>query len=372
MATTTGHDLRVPAIPLGRQVEQERAQLETAVTQVLESGRYLLGEQLSGFEAEFAAALGGEPMRATGVASGAHAIEIALRALGVGPDDEVVTQANTCLPTVDAIVRSGARPVLCDVEPEGGTIDPDSLRAAIGRRTRAVVPVHLYGQCADMVAVRAVAEERGLAVVEDCAQAHGADYGGRPAGTMGELAAFSFYPTKNLGALGDAGAVVTGDDGLADAVRRLARGSAASAGRMDEVQAAVLRVRLPRLQAANRRRARIAERYDAALEGTPARPLRRFDGRLHARHQYVVRAPGREGFRSAMVRRGVETLAHYERPVHHHEDYRELARGPVPLEHSERLAESVVSLPVHPALTDDEVELAVQAAREAALESEGS
>jgi dTDP-4-amino-4,6-dideoxygalactose transaminase len=357
-------------------VEAERAEVDAALAEVLDSGSFVLGEQGEGFEAEFAAELGAA--HAIGVASGTDAIELALRALDVGSEDEVITQANTCVPTVAAIVRAGARPVLCDVEPDGATIDPTSLEAAIGPHTRAVVPVHLYGQCADMASVRSVADGHGIAVVEDCAQAHGAAFSGRAAGTIGTLGCFSFYPTKNLGALGDAGAVVTGHDGLAAAVRGLRRYGAAPGGRLvargvnsrlDELQAAVLRVRLPRLEAGNRRRAAIAERYDAALEGTPVRPLRRFAGRRHAHHLYVVRAPDRAGFRAGLARRGVDTLVHYELPVHGHQPYRELAHGPVPLATSERLAASVVSLPIHPALRDDEVELVATAARDAAQEA---
>jgi dTDP-3-amino-3,4,6-trideoxy-alpha-D-glucose transaminase len=364
----------VAPAPLQRQVEAERAELDAALGAVLESGRYLLGEQLRLLEEELAEAF--SATYAVGVASGTDAIELALRALGVGPGDEVVTQANTCLPTVAAIVRTGARPVLCDVDPDAGTMDPASAAAAAGPRTRAVLPVHLYGQCADVDENRSALDpERGIAVVEDCAQAHGAELRGRAAGTMGELGCFSFYPTKNLAALGDAGAVVTSDPGLAAAVRSAARYGAPAGGeatergfnsRLDELQAAVLRVRLPSLEAGNRRRAEIAAHYDAALAGTPVRPLERFMDRRHVYHQYVVRAPDRDGFRAALAAAGVDTLVHYDRPVHGHVAYRELADGPVSLVESERLARTVVSLPVHPALDDAEVELVASAARAAA------
>jgi dTDP-4-amino-4,6-dideoxygalactose transaminase len=375
MASITGNDARVAPAPLRRQVEAERGQLDAALAGVLESGRYLLGEQLERFEAELAVALGAT--HAVGVASGTDAIELALRALGVGPGDEVVTQANTCLPTVAAIVRAGARPVLCDVEPEAGTMDPQSAAAAAGAGTRAVIPVHLYGQCADVGAIRAALGAKGeVAVVEDCAQAHGAALGESPAGTLGELGCFSFYPTKNLAALGDAGAVITSDPGLGAAVRAAARYGTSPRGevtergfnsRLDELQAAVLRVRLPSLDAANRRRAEIATRYDAALADTPVQPLKRLADRRHAYHQYVVRAPERDGFRAALARMGVDTLVHYDRPVHGHAPYRELADARVPLTESERLAKTVVSLPIHPALTDGEVEHVASAARAAAL-----
>lgn len=375
MATITGTDARVVPGPLRRQVEAERDELDAALAAVLDCGRFLLGEQLERLEEELAASFGAA--HAVGVASGSDAIELALRALGVGPGDEVVTQANTCVPTVAAIVRTGAQPVLCDVEPEGGTMDPESAAAAASPRTRAVVPVHLYGQCADVNAIRsAMGSGTGIAAVEDCAQAHGAALDGRAAGTLGELGCFSFYPTKNLAALGDAGAVTTSDPVLAASVRTAARygttagGQASELGfnsRLDELQAAVLRVRLPWLEAANHRRAEIAARYDAALIGTPVRPLARFPGRRHVYHQYVVRTPDRNGFRAALAGAGVDTLVHYDRPVHGYAAYRALAEGHVPLTESERLAKTVVSLPVHPALTDGEVEHVAGAARAAAL-----
>src|SRR4051794_11751172 len=195
--------MNVPFGHLARGTEQLRAELDAALARVLDSGWYVLGEEVTAFEDEFAAWTGSA--HAVGVASGTDAIEVALRALGIGPGDEVVTQANTCVPTVAGIARAGATPVLCDVEPDAATMDPASLQAAIGPRTRAVVPVHLYGQCADCTAIRDVAGE--LSMVEDCAQAHGSQLRGQAAGTMGVAGCFSFYPTKNLGALGDGGAV---------------------------------------------------------------------------------------------------------------------------------------------------------------------
>src|SRR5436305_1330762 len=186
-----------------------RPQLDEAISRVLESGWFVLGEEGRGLEAEFAALL--EVDHAVGVASGTDAVELALRALGIGPGDDVITQANTCIPTIAGIERAGARPVLCDADPDTGAIDVPSLRSAVTSSTRAVVPVHLYGHCADMPLILSIAEEHGLYVVEDCAQAHLARVGGNLAGTLGTLGTFSFYPTKNLGALGDAGAVVTND-----------------------------------------------------------------------------------------------------------------------------------------------------------------
>jgi dTDP-4-amino-4,6-dideoxygalactose transaminase len=366
--------VKVPFADLGRATQTVRPNLEAAVARVLDSGWFVLGDEGRAFEAEFAAATGAK--HAVGVGSGTDAIELALRALGVGPGDEVVTQANTCVPTVAAIERAGATPVLCDVEPGAGTIDADSLAAAITPRTRAVIPVHLYGQVGDLGAVLAACEPRGIPVLEDCAQAHGATYASRPAGTIGVLGAFSFYPTKNLGALGDGGAVVTGDAALAERMRLLRQYGQADRyehvargvnSRLDEMQAAVLRAKLPHVVAGNARRQVIADRYTEALVGAPVRPLRRFEDRDHAYHLYVVLAPDRAAFQVALADRGVATLVHYPRPIHGHEPYAELGRGDVALTVSEDLAEKVVSLPLYPELTDAEVEHVAGVLSEVAL-----
>jgi dTDP-4-amino-4,6-dideoxygalactose transaminase len=351
--------LTVPFADLGRGVAADREEIDAAIARVLDSGWYVLGAEGEAFEAELAAWLGAG--HAVGVASGTDAIELALRALDIGPGAEVVTQANTCVPTVAAIERTGATAVLCDVEPAAGTMDPESARGALTARTRALIPVHLYGQCADMDPLL----DLGVPVVEDCAQAHGATYHGRVAGTMGALGALSFYPTKNLGALGDGGAVVTGDPALAERLRSLRQYGQADRyhhvergvnSRLDELQAAVLRVRLARLEVGNARRAAIAERYDAALAGADGFvPLARLEGHGHAHHLYVGRAPAREELQSALAERGVQTLVHYPQPVHGHAPYAALGDGPVSLAVAEGLAAEVLSLPLFPELTDDEV-----------------
>ena len=358
--------MKVEFLDLGRQTTALRPELNLAVHRVLAAGRFVGGDEVDAFEQEFAAFCGAG--FAVGVNSGTDALELALRGLGVGFGDEVVTAANTCVPTVAAIVAAGATPVLVDPDPETMTLDPDRLEEALGQRTRAIVPVHLYGRCADMETIMRIAREHGVLVVEDVAQAHGAERSGRRAGTFGDAAAFSFYPTKNLGALGDAGAVVTNSRAVAERVRRLhAYGDAGDGAvergrnsRLDPLQAAVLRAKLPYLDSWNERRRELAERYDAELSGLPLTLPRPSENGEHARHLYVVRSQQRELFRDQLARRGVGTLVHYERPIHHHPAYRSLAR-PGALDTSERLCAEVVSLPLYPELRDDELAWVVDA-----------
>jgi dTDP-3-amino-3,4,6-trideoxy-alpha-D-glucose transaminase len=352
----------IPFNDLSRSVAEHRVELDAAVARVLDSGWYVLGQEGKAFEEEFAAACGAA--HAVGVGSGTDAIELALRVLGIGPGDEVVTQANTCVPTVAAIERAGATPVLCDVEAEAGTMDPASLAGALSEKTRAVVPVHLYGQCADTDAIADLCAERGIEVVEDCAQAVGAELRGRPAGTVGRLGCFSFYPTKNLAALGDGGAVVTNDEVLAERIRLVRQYGQSDRyrhvmegvnSRLDEVQAAVLRGRLPHLPRWNERRAEIAAAYTDALADTPVRPLAQLEGRRHVFHLFVVDAPDRDALKKHLDAAGIETLIHYPTPIHRHPPYQRLADGPVPLSVSERFCERILSLPLYPELRDDEV-----------------
>jgi dTDP-4-amino-4,6-dideoxygalactose transaminase len=366
--------VKVPFADLGRATQRARPALDAAVARVLDSGWFVLGKEGAAFEEEFARAIG--VRHAVGVGSGTDAIELALRAIGVGPGDDVVTQANTCVPTVAAIERTGAAPVLCDVEPDAGTIDPDSLARAITPGTAAIVPVHLYGQVGDLDAVLRIATDRGIPVVEDCAQAHGATLGDRPAGTMGIAGAFSFYPTKNVGALGDGGAVVTGDDALAEKLRSLRQYGQADRyhhvdhgvnSRLDELQAALLRAKLPQLIGDNARRNAIADRYNEALDGGPIRQLARLAGRGHAFHLYVVVSPDRPAFQAALEEEGIATLVHYPRPIHGHPPYAALGDGAVSLANSERLADSVVSLPLYPELTDAEVDYVSGVLREVTI-----
>lgn len=356
-----------------RLVAEVRPEIDAALARVFDSGVFVLGEEGLAFERELASVCGVE--HAIGVASGTDAIEIALRALDIGPGDEVITQANTCVPTVAAIVRAGASPVLCDVNSVTGTMSPESLASAVSPKSRGVIPVHLYGQCADMQGISEVARAHALRIVEDSAQALGALGSGRAAGGHGAFGAFSFYPTKNLGALGDAGAIVCSDFDLAVRVRRLRQYGQIGTGecvlrgvnsRLDELQAAILRARLPGLRANNDRRRRIAAEYDAALAGTAAAPLGRLSDSVHVFHLYVVRTGRRDVFVDELHRRGVETRIHYPLPVHGHPAFRSLGGRSVSLQNAERLSREVVSLPLYPELTDAEVEYVANAARAAA------
>jgi dTDP-3-amino-3,4,6-trideoxy-alpha-D-glucose transaminase len=363
--------VRIPFLDLSRSATELRAELEAAVAGVLDSGRFVLGPRVEEFEAAFARFCGAS--HCVGVGSGTDAIAIALSAVGVGPGDEVITAANTCVPTVAGIEGAGAVPVLADADPATFTLDPDRAAEAVTERTRAILPVHLYGQCTDMAPLRELAAAHGLKLVEDAAQAHGAGYGDRRAGTLGDAAAFSFYPTKNLGALGDGGAVVTNDPEVAERARLLrAYGEReryesvlrGTNSRLDELQAAVLAAKLPHLERWNERRRAVARRYLEALAAAPVTLPAEAKGRHHVYHLFVIRVRDRDAFRRSLADRGIDTLVHYPRSVHEHPAYSSLARPG--LDHSEQAAREVVSLPLYPELTNDEVETVVAAVAEAA------
>jgi dTDP-4-amino-4,6-dideoxygalactose transaminase len=346
-----------------------RAEIDEAVAGVLASGWYLTGAQAANFETEFAAYVG--VRHALGVANGTDALQIALRACGVGAGDEVATVSHTASATVAAIELTGATPVLVDIDPVSYTMDPSRLEDVIRTsrrqaqpRLKAVVPVHLYGQPADMTAIMDLARSMALRVVEDCAQAHGAALNGRNVGTWGDIAAFSFYPTKNLAALGDAGAVATDDPDLADRARlihqygwrqRFVSDMPGVNSRLDEVQAAVLRVKLRYLEEENRQRERIASRYDGLLREANVELPRLRPSARHAFHQYVVRSRRRDDLRVALNDAGIGTAIHYPVPAHLQPAYRHLAGAGGPLTASEEAAREVLSLPMFPQLSDEEI-----------------
>jgi len=343
-----------------RAQEQE---LLAAVKRVLESGQYILGKEGAAFEAEFARYLGVEHV--IGVANATEALQLALLALDVKPGDEVVIPALTAAPTAMAVLAVGAVPVLADIDPETFTMDPASLRVCLTSRTRVVAPVHLYGQCADMDALVGVLNEAaaaGLAripILEDAAQAHGARYRGRMAGSLGAVAAFSFYPTKNLGTFGDGGALSTRDAALAARLRRLRSYGQVEGydfaepglnARLDELHAAILRVRLTLLDRGNELRRRHAQRYRDEVRSTRfTLPVERRTGH-HAWHQFVVRCEQRDELRAHLAAAGIETLIHYSRALHRMTALAGRARWPAVPEHAERAAAQILSLPIYPEL----------------------
>lgn len=337
--------------------------LRGAFEDVLHSGSLILGQQTQAFENEFAAWAGAR--HCVAVTSGTMAIYLALRAVQIGAGDEVITVANTCAPTIAAIRMTGAEVVFVDVDPQSLMMDPTAFEQAIGPRTRAVVPVHLWGCAVDLDLICELAKRHGLAVVEDCAQATGTRHRDRQVGTFGALGCFSFYPTKNLGAYGDAGAVLTDDDQLADRLRRLRMygydGSPVATlegcnARINELQAALLRIKLPHLDRWNSRRRAIAARYQSELRSvsTPACPTEV----EHCYHQYVIQHPERGLFTAKLDAAGVQWGIHYKTPVHLMPAYKGRTR---PLPVTERACQEIVSIPVHEYLTDDEVAAVIRA-----------
>lgn len=345
------------------------AELRDAASRVLERGWFVLGQEGAAFETEFAEWLGAP--HAVGVGSGTDALALALRAIGLQPGDEVIAPANTCVPTIAAIVAAGGSPILADVRPDTLTLDPDDTDRHVTPRTRAIVPVHLYGQPCAMDCLRDLARAHRLRVVEDCAQAHGARWRDQPCGTLGDAAAFSFYPTKNLGALGDAGAVVTGQPDIAERVRQLRnygeseKYHATDQGlnsRLDEMQAAFLRVKLPRLHAWNARRRDLAQHYRHGLNGAAAQPLHEAPGTRSACHLFVVRHPERDALAARLQADGIGAQVHYPRPIHAHPAYQHLGHpGDFPV--AEQACAEVLSLPLHPALQPEDIERVCDAVR---------
>ena len=348
---------RIPFLSLVPGDDDGRAVRE-AVERVIASGWFVLGPEVEAFEAEFARAAGAA--HAVGVGTGTDAIALILRALGIGPGDEVITTPLSAAYTALAVMMTGARPVFADVDPSRLTLDPREAARAIGPRTRAILPVHLYGQAADMAAIERLAARHNLAVVEDCCQAHLATAAGRPVGTIGAGGAFSFYPTKNLGALGDGGAVITNDRSLADRIRRLRNGGQSDRyrhdafgvnSRLDELQAAVLRSRLPRLAGWTARRRALAAVYRSALAGGPVAVPPELDPG-HVYHLFAVRAPGRAALQAQLAAGGIETLVHYPIPIPRQAAM--AGASPADCPEAARACDEVLSLPLHPGLTDEE------------------
>ena len=366
--------MQIPFGDLGRQYAALQPELEAAALRVLRSGWYVLGPEVRAFEAEWAAFCGAA--HCVGVANGTDALHLALRAVGVGAGDEVITVPNAAGYTAFALRLIGARPVYADVDEHIWTLDPRSVERLVTRHTRAIVPVHLYGAPADVESLSALARRHRVALVEDCAQAHGGTAQGRPVGAWGDAACFSFYPTKNLGALGDAGAVTAVDAGVAERMRRLRQyGWAAKYeavepqgfnSRLDELQAALLRVRMRVLAAGNERRRAHAALYREILAGQPGLRLPA-DTPGHVYHLFVIRVLDgrRDALRQSLRDQGIETAVHYPIPDYLQPAFADLGYGPGTAPVAERLADEVLSLPCYPELSGEEVRVVAAAVVEA-------
>ena len=352
----------IPLVDLRAQHRSIAAEVEPAVRAVMERADFVLGHDVEAFEAEYAAYC--EVEHAVGLDSGLSALELGMRALGIGPGDEVITPANSFIASSSAISATGATPVWADVDPRTCNLDPDAVRALITPRTRAIMPVHLYGQPADVAAIAAIAREHGLKVIEDACQAHGARAAGRRVGSMGDFAAFSFYPAKNLGAYGDGGILTTRDPELADRVRMMRNYgqrrkyehvTMAWNRRLDTVQAAVLRIKLRRLDEWNAARRRHAALYDSLLGDSELELPRTRPDVEHVYHLYVVHTDGRDQVLAALRAQGIGAALHYPVPIHLQEAYRDrgCGRGSFPV--TERAAGRLLSLPMYPELTEEQV-----------------
>ena len=352
--------MRIEFNDLRPQHQDLRAEIDAALGQVLDDGWFVLGKQGEAFEREFANYCG--VAHCLGVGSGTEAIHLALLACGVQLDDDVVTSSLTAVPTASAISFAGARPVFVDVDPRTFTMDPSKLEAAITPRTKAILPVHLYGQVADMDPIVEIGRRHGIPVIEDACQAHGAEYRGHRTGSLATMGTFSFYPTKNLGACGDAGAVTTDDPGLADRLRllrnygqrkRYYHESKGFNSRLDEMQAAILRVKLHHLNQWNEIRRSKASLYDSLLKGvvTPWQA----DYARHIYHLYVIRSRQRDKLQSYLADQGIGTLIHYPVPVHLQEAYADLGLRTGSLPATEECAREILSLPLYPELPDEQI-----------------
>jgi dTDP-4-amino-4,6-dideoxygalactose transaminase len=370
MPTVDTRSMRVDLVDLAAQYRAIKVDVDAAIQRVLDTTSFILGDEVKAFETAWANHVG--TAGAVGVSSGTAAIELALRALGVGPGDEVITTAHTFIATAEAVTNVGARPVFADIDPVTYNIDPGHVEDLVTARTRAILPVHLYGQPADLDALMAIAARRGLFVVEDAAQAHGAEIGGRRCGSIGHVATFSFYPGKNLGAYGDAGAGTSDDTAILARIRRLRDHGRTSkyehvevgfAERIDALQAAVLGAKLPHLEAWTEARRRHAERYTELLSGADVITPGVRDGARHVYHLYVVRARQRDALLDHLRASGVMAGIHYPVPLHRQPAYVALGYGDVSLPHTERAAAEVISLPIYPELTDEQSSYVADAVR---------
>ena len=366
--------IRVPQTDPRAAYLEYKQEIDAAISSVLDQGRYILGTQVEAFEQEFSQFIGAD--YAVAVGNGTDALVLAIQACGIGPGDVVFTVSHTAVATVAAIELAGATPVLVDIEPGSFTMSARSLETAIvglrAGRPRGVIPVHLYGNPADLVAISAIARRYDLVLIEDCAQSHGASLEGRSTGTWGAASTFSFYPTKNLGAIGDGGMIVTSDSTVAERARLLRQYGwkeryvseiAGANSRLDELQAAILRVKLRHLAADNERRREIAKRYSSSLSDTRLVLPRERAGACHVYHQFVVRSHDRDKLRDHLADDGIGTLIHYAVPVHLQPAYRGRLTSGQSLPETELVAAEILSLPIFPQLTNEQVDAVADSIR---------
>jgi UDP-2-acetamido-2-deoxy-ribo-hexuluronate aminotransferase len=348
----------IPMVDLKKQFNEIKQELFEVLTEVLESSQYILGPKVQELEKSVAAYHG--VSEAVGVASGTDALHLALDAIGIGEGDEVITTPFTFFATVEAILYTGATPVFVDIEPDTMNLDPGRIEGSITRRTKAIVPVHIFGHPADMERIQAMAKEHSLSVIEDCAQSFGAAINGKRTGSFGDAGCFSFYPSKNLGAFGDGGMVVLGDDAIAADIRKLRNHGTVGAyrhesigfnSRLDEIQAAVLLVKLRRIDSYNQQRRQIAALYDTLLSDAVALPIER-PGCFHVYHQYTIRTAKRNELQSRLRESNVSSVVYYPIPLHLQEAVNFLGykKGDFPV--AEETAEKVLSLPIFPGLEE--------------------
>lgn len=352
----------IPISDLSKQYTDIKNEIDAAILGTLKSGWFILGPRVAAFEKEFAAYCGAK--FAVGVGSGTEALHLSLVAAGVKEGDEVITVANTAVPTVCAITFANAKPVFVDIDPVSFNMDPSLLKKKISKKTKAIIPVHLFGQPAHMDPILKIAKEHGLCVIEDACQAHGTEYKGKKAGTLGDMGCFSFYPSKNLGCYGDGGMVITDNAKLAEKVwllrnygqkQRYHHVTKGFNSRLDEMQAAVLSVKLKHLDKWNRRRRKIASLYNSLLEGSKVSIPVEMEYSKHNYHLYVIRCEKRDGLQAHLKKKGIQANIHYPIPIHLQKAYKELKirKGSLPI--TEKYALQILSLPLFPELKDEEI-----------------
>jgi dTDP-4-amino-4,6-dideoxygalactose transaminase len=361
-------NIKVPYVDLKAQYRSIKSEIDEAIARVLESCQFVLGPEIAAFENEFAAYCATTDCIA--VNSGTSALHLALLATGVGPGDEVITVPFTFVASVATILYTGAKPVLVDIEPRTFNMNPAAIQAAISPRTKAIMPVHLYGHPADMDFIMDVARKLGLIVIEDAAQAHGARYKGRPVGSIGDIACFSFYPAKNLGAYGEGGAVTTSNPAYAEKIRSLRDWGQDRKYhhvlhgynyRLEAIQGAILRVKLRHLEIWTEARRRIVEKYgDLLADADVVLPVE-MEWARHVYHLFTVRSKNRDATQAALLNQGIQTGVHYATPVHLQPAYQDLGYGLGSLPESEKTAKEVLSLPMYPELTDAQLETVAEA-----------